>query len=110
MHAEPTAPRPTQLQRLPRDDDGFSRYLHPHGYVIVANRRTWSERVGALRGQAGGVPLTWWEVYRHLGTADDVGTRYHAGAHYGRTLDSFDTLRDAREWCDCHPRNGWEEN
>lgn len=96
------------LKRLPRDEEGSSQYLHPNGYVIVAARRTWSERVGAMRGQAGGVPLTWWAVYNHAGHTSDAIPRLHPWAYSAQAHRSdHDTLRAARAWCDEHPREGW---
>lgn len=108
MQADPIR---RQLTRLPRNDEGEPRYFHPHGYVIEKQRRTWSERVGAMRGQAGTIPLRWWTVHHHIakrramleGRPDLFLTV--VSERYG-TRD-FDTLGDARAWCDENPREGW---
>lgn len=79
---------------MPRGLEGESRYRHPAGYLIVSARRTWSERVGAMRGQAGSIPLTWWEVYRwHSKVREEAQP-------IGRRLLECETLREARAWCD----------
>lgn len=92
--------------RLPRSYLDQPRYLHPNGYVIERARRTWSER-GREPGRHHDPPppLTWWDVYEHCGS-DGVG-RYHPWACKPRTVASADRLRDARRWCDEHPRGGW---
>lgn len=103
--SDPTA---ASLTPLPRTDEGHSRYLHPNGYVIEYGQRTWSERVGAMRGASLASPYRWWSVYEHLGTAADLETRYVPGAYSPRSRWSdFDTLREARQWCDERPRAGW---
>jgi hypothetical protein len=104
------ADRVRQLTRLPCTDEGGSRYLHPNGYVIAKEWRavTGFERVGRIRGQADWLgPVVWWEVYRHLGTSATLGAGYHPGAHYSRSQGAHATLREARAWCDAHPREGW---
>jgi hypothetical protein len=95
----------SRIERLPQSADGESRYLHPGGYVIESQRRTWSER-GRPTGRSGhdpAPPLTWWAIYRAAGDPDTHGTRYRRGAHFGGEAQTCDTLREAREWCDRHP-------
>lgn len=100
-------PKKQPLKRLPADDDigSGSRYLHPNGYVICQRRRTWSEQVGAVRGQATAGPLTWWEIYPHASTS--LTHRFKDTAHRRNYAATADTLRDARHWCDKNPRSGW---
>lgn len=103
-----SAPTKIRLRRLPRDEDGQPRYLHPYGYVIVRYRRSWSER-GREPGRTGhdpAPPLYWWEVYEHVSSSADLD-RFHPQAHKGRTRAAAETLREARAWCDERPRRGW---
>lgn len=97
------------LTRLPRDDEGHSRYFHPHGYVIVQDHRDWNLR-GLTRGaQHQWAPKVWWEVYEHVALTREAAERYRPWVYLpkGRRGDSHLTLRDARAWCDEHPREGW---
>lgn len=76
------------LKRWPPNEDGLPRYRHPGGYVINKRRRSWS-----LRGYTQGAhhqwsPLYWYEVKRV------------AGPRMSPTTQEFDTLREARAWCD----------
>lgn len=102
------------LTRLPAGIDG-SRYLHPNGYIIERQRRTWSERTGRINGQADHPPpMHWWSVYNHIARrrsmlagrpAAFLGLASVRPQPGGR---DFDTLRDARAWCDANPREGWQ--
>jgi hypothetical protein len=93
---------------------GDSTYLHPHGYVIERQRRTWNERVGRMRGQADTPPpLFWWTVSFHVAKRASMVEGRPAAflslvseKRENRPQD-FDTLRDARAWCDENPREGW---
>ena len=62
-------------------------YVHPAGFVIRKWKRTWSERVGAMRGASLASPLVAWEIHRK-------------GVHPRRVINAFETLREARAWCD----------
>lgn len=94
------------LRRLPRDDEGHSRYLHPGGYVITQAHREWNhDRVpGGYVGSND--PKWWWEVYKHASGSADLGA-FHPWAHSSYGVETFDTLREARAWCDANPREGW---
>ncbi len=96
------------LKRLPRSEtpgEG-TRYLHLHGYVICQRKRLWSERVGAVRGQATAGPLTWWEIYPHASSTAPPH-RFRDVAHRRDYVQTADTLGAARAWCDHNPREGW---
>jgi hypothetical protein len=103
------------LKRLARSEYEYQpRYFHPNGYVIERNKRSWSERVGRQHGQADHAsPMYWWEVRPHVARRRSVldGKRlpeFLAVASYKERERDFATLTDARQWCDEHPRNGWE--
>src|SRR6185295_17563846 len=86
---EPGAKAP--LRRWPKTDDGLSRYRHPHRYVISRKKRDWNLG-GITRGaQHQWSPMYWWEVKPLFGPRSR------------RVTHDFDTLREAREWCDAHP-------
>jgi hypothetical protein len=70
-----------------RANDGtLLQRRHPHGYYIRKERRTWKENFQHIGAPP---PLQWWEVY--------------AFGRKGPVAD-FPTLREARQWCDEHPR------
>lgn len=111
------APDPAKTrQRLRRlePDFGMSRYLHPHGYLIIREKRTWSERTGRVNGQADWAPpMYWWRVHHHAAKRRSMfdNPKFGPGlllreseTHPSR---DFDTLGEARAWCDEHPREGW---
>lgn len=78
------------LRRWPRTDDGLSRYRHPHRYVIYREKRDWNLG-GITRGaQHQWSPMYWWTVKPLFGSRSR------------RVLKYFDTLREARRWCDEH--------
>lgn len=95
-----------RLRRLPRDDDGHSRYLHPHGYVIVQNHRDWDhDRVpGGYVGSND--PKWWWEAREHISSSREHRFQPWVVREHGDYV-TFRTLRDARAWCDAKPRGGW---
>lgn len=76
-----------KLWRIPTIDH-LSKYGHPNGWVIVHCERSWSERVGAVRGQQTAGPKRWWEV------------RMAYARNRRNAVRDFLTLREAREWCD----------
>lgn len=96
------------LKRLPADETPGcgSRYFHPHGYVICQRKRTWSERVGAMRGANIAGALVWWEIHPHVSACGDT-ERFLLFAHRSSYVATADTLRSARQWCDDNPRQGW---
>lgn len=101
-----------ELRRLPRSEiDEQIQYLHSHGWVIVHERRSWSERSG-VRGCARDTPpLHWWAIYPHASSSRDGMGRYRAWARRpGYSRRTEDRLRDARAWCDANPREGWAEH
>ena len=82
----------TRLRRLRRTfDDDQPQYEHPNGYIIRRWKRSWSERVGAMRGASLASPMFAWEVHK-------VRTRPRT------VVWSAGTLREASAWCDDHPR------
>jgi hypothetical protein len=102
------------LTRLSREEWEGPRYFHPNGYVIERERRTWSER-GREPGRHHDPPpaLYWWSVYNHVGLRRSIlagkgpgflGCVSDRPQPHGR---DFDTLREARSWCDEHSREGW---
>ena len=74
-----------RLTRLRPSEEG-SRYLHPGGFTIWRRVRDWDAR--PYRGSAGNPQskITW-NVIR-------------SGTSPRRVLESFYTLREARQWCD----------
>jgi hypothetical protein len=81
-----------KLKRVKSFYDDEPRYWHPNGWVIYRCTRDWS-----LRGMTRGAshqwsPKHWWEVKLKASTS--------------RRREQFDTLRDARAWCDEHS-HGW---
>lgn len=101
-----------RLRRLPRDDEDQPRYLHPHGYIIERQRRTWSER-GREPGRYHDPPppLYWWMVYHHIARRRSMLEGRPLAflclfSERERPIE-FPALRDARAWCDGHPREGW---
>jgi hypothetical protein len=76
-----------KLRRWPKTDEGFSRYRHPHRYVIYQEKRDWI----AGRVNIGGPPEMYWWTVKPLFGPRPTRTRW------------FHTLREARAWCDAHP-------
>lgn len=113
MHAEPT--QRLALKRLPRTEyEDQPRYFHPNGYVIERCKRSWSERVGRMHGQADHAsPMYWWEVWNHIARRRAIaeGRPLAFFAQVSVKPDAkrgdFELLADARAWCDEHPREGW---
>ncbi len=99
----------------PEYEGGGSRYFHPHGYIIERERRGWSERTGRVNGQADHPgPMTWWNVYKHVARRRSIlegkrpeflGVRSESDPY---AASECATLREARAWCDTHPRDGWQ--
>jgi hypothetical protein len=88
MHAEPTERKP--LSRAKPGIDGERRYHHPNGYVIRREVRDWDARSTGPGGRSGNDgPKVSWVVHRSFTSPR-------------RWLESFDTLRAARAWCDEH--------
>ena len=112
-----TSPAPRRkLEHLSTDPDGTTRYLHPHGYVIERQRRTWSERTGRIQGSADWpAPLIWWTVFFHIAKRASMlegrpaAFREWISEKHAADAQDFDTLRGARAWCDEHPRDGWAQ-
>jgi hypothetical protein len=77
----------TRLKNYP-DSEFLSKYQHPHGFRIVRRKRSWSDRVGAMRGASLASPLYWWEIR-------PTYARYSTPS-----LHDTATLGEAREWCD----------
>jgi hypothetical protein len=99
------------LKRLPLSEDGQPRYFHPHGYVIERDTRDW-DLGGITRGaRHQWSPKHWWNVHEHAGRsaeslAENGGKFLHA-AHKTKVVIDCGTLRQARGWCNAHPRDGW---
>lgn len=76
-----------KLTRKARTSDGGTRYWHPHGYYIRQLIRDWDAR--GYRSSAGNpTSKVSWEIRDGFSS---------------RPGPVFDTLREAREWCDSHP-------
>lgn len=75
-------------------DTAASKWYHPHGWAITQRFREPVSRVGRLNGQADHPgAMRWWEVSR-------TRTRVLGDG----VVEVFATLREARAWCDEHPR------
>jgi hypothetical protein len=85
-----------KLVKLPPTSAGLPRYGHPNGFVIERERRSWSERNGNQVG--GGVPLHWWGVHNSTPLNSEKFKPY--GTLRRALGDTFETLAEAREWCD----------
>jgi hypothetical protein len=80
------------LKRLPSYfNDDLPWYRHPNGWGIRKCKRDWSLRGFGERGIAGidttASPLYWYEAYAW-------------GRRPRVIVESFNTLREARAWCD----------
>lgn len=103
------------LTRLPATPFGLSCYFHPNGYVIECQKRGWSER-GRPTGRHHDPPpaLYTWTVYNHIALRRSM-LEGRPPKFLAATSDKpqpggrdFDTLREARAWCDANVREGWE--
>lgn len=83
---------------------GDTIYGHPNGYVIVKERRTYSQR-GIERGTRPDA-LESWEVYFHASPSRESAPRFWPWARQ-RMATQADSLREAAEWCHANPRSDW---